>query len=334
MKKYCYLFSVTLLILALIIMSGFMLGTSETESAVYTVREQDMDNTVTASGRLQYQAGYAVRLPSAAIIREVAVRNGETVKEGDLLLSYYQIDDAYLALASQYTGITGMESLISSVTRNPSVSELWEEVKKYCQVIEVNAEYEGTVNDISVSADEFTEKNSTVMKIAQHDTLEIPVNINETNIALIHPGQKADITFHAIPDRSFRGTVTSVSEEASQTSGMTGKETTVEVILTLDETDDELRVGYSAGCSIVTSTDRKVLVLPYDLLQTEEDENYVYVYRKGRAVRTPVITGTEYRTGIAVESGLKPGDRIITETEQVTDGQRIRIKEQTEDSHA
>ncbi len=321
MKKYFYLFAATGIIIALIIMSGSMINNTVTVET-FTLTEKDMDNTVSAAGKLQYSSGKAVKLKTAALINQVYVKNGDTVTEGDALFSYYKIDDAYVTLAQQYAGAEGIESLLGSVSSSGGY-DIIEEISKYCELIEMNSEYNGTVTGLSFAEEEFAQKNSTVLKISDKKLPEIPVDINESYIKLIETGQKADITFNALPDKKFTGTVTKISDEASRTGGLTGKETTVEVTLTLDETDDELRVGYSAACTIITSTDRSVLVIPYEAVRTDEKGDYVFVLKNGRAVKKYIKTSDEYKEGIRISSGLKKGDVILKNPDNVYDGQRV-----------
>ena len=321
MKKYLYLFAATGIIMGLIVMSGFIINNAVIVET-FTLSERDMDNTVSAAGKLQYSSGKAIKLKTAALINQVYVKNGDEVTEGDVLFSYYRIDDAYVTLAQQYAGAEGIETLLGTVSSSGGY-DITDEISKYCELVEVCSEYDGTVTELSFSEEEFAQKNSTVLKITDKKLPEIPIDINESYIKLIEIGQKAEITFNALPDKEFTGTVTKISDEASRTGGLTGKETTVEVTLTLDETDDELRVGYTAACTIITSTDRAVLVIPYEAVRTDEDGDYVFVLKNNRAEKKYIKTSDEYKEGIRIEKGLKKGDVILKNPDNVYDGQRV-----------
>ena len=329
MKRYIILFSITLLTVSVISMSGYMLRGDEIPVEIMTVEPQDMDNTVNATGKLQYRSGKPVKVGYAGIMDTVAVKNGDKVSCDDLLFTYYRIDDAYTALLSEYTGIKGADALIGAASRYADPAELTSEIKKYCSVESVYAQSEGRVTGLSMGQDDIFTKNTTVLTLTEEQSLEIPVNINETYIGSIEKGQRADIVFNADRSRHYSAFVSEISDEASVTSGMTGKETTVEVKLVLDKNDKELRAGYSAECSIVTSTDKGVIVLPYELIRTDEQGDYVFVLKDGRARRTPVKTGKEYKKGIAVDSGIKEKDAVIIYSGELSNGQRVSIAERT-----
>ncbi len=329
MKKYIYLFLSTFIIVMVIVMSGYMLSGETAQADVLILKARSMNNTITAAGKLQYKSGFAVRTVQAGIINNMAVKNGDYVKQNDLLFSYYKIDDAYTAMLSQYTGSNSPEALLGILSQYGSTEDILNEAKKYCAVENVYAAEEGKVTDVKYGADDVVEKNDVILKIADQQQAEVPVNINESHIHQISVGQKADIVFNAVPDKHYTGRVTHLASEAEITNGVTGKETTVEVTLTVEGHDDLLRVGYSAVCSIITSTDENVLVVPYDVIRTDDRGDYVLVADDGFVRRVPVKIGTEYKDGAAITEGLSENDNVIVNYDTMTEGQKVAIRNRT-----
>lgn len=334
MKKYIILFSVTFLILAVISMSGYMLSGTAASVDVMTVKPRDMDNIITSGGKLQYRSGRAVKAEYAGIMDELHVKNGSEVKKGDPLFSYYKIDDAYTALISEYSGIEDAESLLSAAAKYGNSSDIINEIKKYCQIVQINSPGDGKVTDLSLKQDDIFTKNTTVLKLSEEQSMEIPLNINEAYIGSISKGQKADIVFNADRTKHYSAEVSDISDEATVTSGLTGKETTVEIKLRLDKNDDTLRAGYSAECTIVTSTDKSVIVLPYELIRSDDEGDYVFTAEGNIARKTPVVTGKEYKDGIEIKQGLSENDTVITGSSDLYDGQKLEINERTVQSDA
>ncbi len=328
MKKYVYLFLCTAFVISAVVMSGFMLKGTPVECDVLILKPQSMDNTVTATGRLQYKEAYSVRNPFTGIMNSISVENGSEVQSGDLLYSYYKIEDAYTALLSGYTGEAGTEGLLGMLSQYTGVDELLSEVKKYCTVENVYAEKAGRVTGLRYHEDELIEKNAVTLKLSEKDTMEIPVNINENYIDKIEVGQSAVVVFSAASKQRYPAKVTSIAKEASVTSGLTGKETTVEVVLTLQESDEHLRPGYSASCTIVTSTDQNVIVVPYDAVVTNDDKSYVYLLSDANVRKQEIMTGKEYKDGIEALKGLQKDDVLILNADRVREGDKIKIHEQ------
>ena len=312
MKKYIYLILSTVVIVSAIIMSGYALKDSTVNVETLVLEPQDMDNTVTSSGKLQYRAGKSVKCDGFGIMKEVCVKSGDRVKKGDKLFSYYIAD-----MAEQYAD---MGNLLANLSMKDKVLE---EVKKYCTVKEVFSDTDGKVTSVQYNADDIMQKNTDVIKLANADILEVTVNINENYIDEVKTGQKAEITFNAVSDRKYTGKVTKIAEEAVQTTGLNGKETTVSVTITLDgKKDDKLRIGYSADCSIVTSTDKDIIVVPYEYIHSDEKGEYVYGAVKNKAKKIYIKTGNEYKNGAQIISGLQKGDKVIKNSD-VYNGQHI-----------
>lgn len=327
MKKYIYLFLSTLIVSAAVILSGYMVNGNTAETEIFLLRPQDMDNTITSSGKLQYKSGKSIKMDELGIIKSVDVKSGDQVKKGDILFSYYQAEQLYHTVASQYTDIQNVSGLLGNIADTSIKQQLLEEVKKYCTVKEVISETDGKVTSIEYSVDDIAEKGTDMVKLSDTGVLEVPININENYINRVQVNQKAEITFNAVPDRVYTGKVTKISDEAVQTSGLSGKETTVNVIITLDDKkDDQLRIGYSADCSIVTSTDKDILVLPYEYIRSDDEGDYVLTAVKNKAKKVYIKTGKEYKDGTEILAGLQKDDQIIKSAE-ITEGQSIIIKQ-------
>lgn len=332
MKKYIYLFSITAVIVGMIVMSGFLTAGGIYEAETFVIQPRDMDNTVTGSGRLRYSSGKNIRSQYSGIAGEINVKNGDNVKSGDILYTIYKADESYTSMLSDES----ISAFLGSMAGGGDRSGIIAEAKKYCTPETVYADTDGTVTDLSINEDDIIKKDAVIMKITDTGTLEIPVDINELYIGLIETGQKAEVTFSALPDRRFRGEVTAVADEAEQTSGLTGRETTVEVTVTLDSSEptEQLRAGYSSSCSIIASTDKDILVLPYEQVRTDDNGDHVYIMKNNRAVKRYIKTGREYKDGIEVSDGLVSGDIIIDSKEDVSDGQSVVIKQQMGNSDA
>ncbi len=301
MKKYIYLFLATLVIISAVVMSGYAMMGSPASAEIFVLAPQDVDNTVTASGKLQYRSGKSVKSDGFGIMKEVYVKSGDLIKKGDRLFSYYQAD-----MAEQYAD---MGNLLGTLSVKEQVLE---EVKKYCTVKEIISDTDGKVTYIQYGTDDIMQKNADVIKLSDTGILEVPVNISENYIDRVQIGQSAQVTFNAVPNKIYTGKVTKIAEEAAQTTGLNGRETTVNVTVTLDDKkDDKLRIGYSADCTIVTSTDKDILVVPYECIHSDDKGDNVYTLVKNKAKKVYIKTGREYKNGTEIISGLKTGDKII-----------------------
>ncbi len=197
-------------------------------------------------------------------------------------------------------------------------------------------------------------EGSTLMTLADMSVITAEVKVDETDIVNVALGQQADVTVDALPGKVFKGHVTEVGNQAllrstglatSQSTTGTEEAKDFKVVVTLDQTSDELKPGLSATAKIITARRENALSIPIQALTLRAPENQknnkphveqtsastdgasqdaqkqqgVFVIRpdkrgKLRVHFVPITTGITGATDIEVTSGLKDGDEIVTGT--------------------
>ena len=78
-----------------------------------------------------------------------------------------------------------------------------------------------------------------------------------------------------------------------------------------------------------TAKAEDALLLPLDMLEYDENQPFVYVYRDGTAVRVDVTTGISSADEVVILSGLTAEDQIITTWHpDLKDGAAVALAEQ------
>lgn len=85
-----------------------------------------------------------------------------------------------------------------------------------------------------------------------------------------------------------------------------------EVTLSIDDAEEELKVGKFLTASIRLPSDGPVTVVPSEAIIKSAEGAFAYVDNGGWTVRTPVEIGTEAGGKIEIVDGLYFGDRIVT----------------------
>lgn len=323
MKRYLILLLTTIFCIIGIFTVGNV-ATAASEVKVYTIKRQDADNTVTASGKLQYEENFPVTAGNYCIIDEIMVENGNKVSAGDVLV---KVSELIFTDSFPYTE-KDAETLLDMINGNGIPSEITDKLREYTVKREITAEKDGVISGISCKKNEIIKKDMTIMTISDPSALVIPLDISEMKISQISCGQSVRISIPAIGDKKLSGEIIRIADEAKQVRSLSGSETTVEALVRISEPDDRLRIGYSAECSILVSTDKDILMLPYEYLHSDEKGYFVFAARGRQAHKIYIKTGTEYRKGVAVKDGLREKEKIICNSDDLTDGQRIRISEE------
>jgi len=102
-----------------------------------------------------------------------------------------------------------------------------------------------------------------VMRVADLNSLEAQVDVNENDVVNVKVGDKAAVTIDAYGDRKFHGTVVQIANTGKTTGTGTQEEVTnFEVKTHIDDTDVKLRPGMSCTAEIETNMVKDVVAVP------------------------------------------------------------------------
>ena len=289
MKKIILELVITASLVITVLFSGMVVKNSVYAVDVYKITPTKVEDTVVCSGKVQYKETCEVNPTTAGVIKNVKVEKGEYVKKDQVLFSM----------------ITDLSS--SSVNLNGALSEVVDK-----KTINVVAPISGTVLDVAVKADDTVANNLDAVTIVNSKDLCVSVPVSESKIANVEVGQEVEITGTAFDGNKYSGVVLEVDNVAKQVVTTTGKETAVNVTVSIDNPDEKIKQGYTAKCTIVTNVKDNDIIVPYEAIEmTDEKEGIVYMYSNGKAVKKTVQIGNEYENGVEVLSGLKNSDLIF-----------------------
>ncbi|MET0280829.1 MAG: efflux RND transporter periplasmic adaptor subunit [Steroidobacteraceae bacterium] len=175
---------------------------------------------------------------------------------------------------------------------------------------------------------------SDLMIIADTSNIYAEVNVNETDVARVIPGQHARIVPAAFPDRSWTGSVETVAVSPRTIQGQ-GKSYPVKIRLDVSA-DLQFHTGMSCRAEIETraSDATPAAAVPVQAVRYEESENRdepakasVFVVEAGRARQRVVETDLADDAWISISKGVAAGAQIVTGPARVLrflrDGDRV-----------
>jgi len=110
----------------------------------------------------------------------------------------------------------------------------------------LKAPFAGTVTKVNIRPAEWVSPGTPVLTLADLDTLRVETtDLNEIDVVNIQVGDTAGITFDAIPEQEFTGTVTEIALQASSGTGVN-----YTVVVVLDEMPPEARWGMTVFVDI------------------------------------------------------------------------------------
>lgn len=164
-----------------------------------------------------------------------------------------------------------------------------------------------------------------ICTIVDMSSLEVDVDVNETFIARLSPGQTASIVLDAYPDLRLAAHVITIVPTANQ------QKATVKVRVAFDKPDARVlpqmsaQVWFEAGTPKPGEQAVATILVPQSAIHTGTGSAYVYRLEDGTVQRVTVRTAPARKGLVRILSGLSEGDRVVTSSESpLTDGKKVR----------
>jgi HlyD family secretion protein len=171
------------------------------------------------------------------------------------------------------------------------------------------APFTGTVTDLLATTGQTVSSGSQAIQMDDLNNLMINVSVSEVDVNKLAIGQEANINFSAISGKTYKGTVVQVGKAGSSTSGVVEFYATIKV----NDADANVKPGFSATISIVTSKVQNVLLVPNLAIATNTSgKSFVMVSKNGITTPVAVELGSRSDLYTEVKSGdLKEGDTVL-----------------------
>ncbi len=153
--------------------------------------------------------------------------------------------------------------------------------------------------------------NIPVFEMISDQKFKISAEIAEVDINKLKAGDEAEITFDAIGDDLFHGTIAQIDPVQTTIQGVVFYK--AEVIV--DSTDPRIKPGMTATVDIVLKEVKGALTVPEKSIQSDNGRNYVRILENGLVKDIDVQTGIRNLQGdIEIKEGLSEGQEIIVKT--------------------
>ena len=152
----------------------------------------------------------------------------------------------------------------------------------------------------------------------------VKAQVDEQDIINVKTGQRVKITGEDFPGKTLTGYVSSIAPVAIKSTDPSSTAKQVVTTIRLDGSPGFLRDGMSVDVDILTTDVRNAIVVPSAALNKDGKGSFVYIVRKGKLVKSYVVTASKNDTQTVVKSGLAPGDSIVSARNPVLhDGQAV-----------
>ena len=185
----------------------------------------------------------------------------------------------------------------------------------------VSAPFPGTITNINIKNSDAVSLSTVVGTLITAQQLAL-ISLNEIDVAKIKIGQKATLTFDAVPDLAIPGVVSEIDSIGTVSQGVV----TYNVKITFGTQDKRVKPAMSVSASIITDTKQDVLVVQNSAIKSQSGKSYIEIFDTPLALpanglmgslsnitprKIPVTVGLSNNSESEITSGLKEGEEIV-----------------------
>jgi RND family efflux transporter MFP subunit len=153
-------------------------------------------------------------------------------------------------------------------------------------------------------------------------SLEIEVDVNESYINRVEPGQRVEATLDSYPDWHIPSKVIAIIPAADRQKATVKVRVGIEKLESRILPDMGVKVAFQ-GAEEKQPAGRSILI-PKTAIRQRDGRDVVWIVRDGRAERRAVTAGTMRGDEALVTAGLNGGEKVVVEgADNLSDGVRI-----------
>ena len=309
---------------------------------VLKINSVEFDHYIQVQGSVKSDELINIFPEFSGIIKNIYVKSGDIVKKGQRLI---KIDDgglkeqlSQLEIGFELTKTTferqkrlwdqniGSEiKFLESRTMYESQKQGIKQLKKQIKKTLIEAPFSGTIDNVLAKKGEVVYPGrSNLMMLLNLDNLYIESNVPEKYIASIKSGNKALVHFPLL-DKTISTTVRQSGNYINPINR------TFKIELKIEKNNLNIKPNLNSKVNINDYSNKEALLINQNFISIDSNnKEYVYkTYNKNNKTyvsKTTIVTGKNDGVNVEVLSGLKPGDKIVSEgIRKLVDNAQVQI---------
>jgi membrane fusion protein, multidrug efflux system len=295
--------------------------------------EEKWQTTLSAIGSVTAVQGVIVNPELPGIVREIAFDSGAVVAKGDLLVRLdTSLEEAQLRALEAQEELARInlerertlrkQNMISQSELDTAEATLKQNkanadaVRATIEKKTIRAPFAGRLGLRMVNLGQYLDTGKPIVSLQSLEPVYAEFSLPQQELAQLKTGMRVRIATDAYPSRQFEGKLTAITPQLDQSTRSVGLQAT------LANPEQLLRPGMFARMEVFLPEEEKVLVIPATAVLSAPYGDSVYVIEpksgtngppSGLVVRQQFVrTGRVHGDFLSVESGLKPGERIVS----------------------
>jgi HlyD family secretion protein len=190
--------------------------------------------------------------------------------------------------------------------------------------LNIHAPFDGIVYSLPVLQGAYLNPGDLVLQEADLSKVRVRAFVDEPDIGRLAPGDRIDVTWDAMPERTWEGTVSVIPAVIK----LHGTRNVGETTCIVDNHDFKLLPSVNVGVTIITAEHRDVLTVPREAVRQEDSKAYVYQIVNNELQRRYIQTSISNLTQVEVIGGL-PENALValgpTNSKPLRNGLSVKV---------
>ncbi|HZS28157.1 MAG TPA: efflux RND transporter periplasmic adaptor subunit [Candidatus Angelobacter sp.] len=190
----------------------------------------------------------------------------------------------------------------------------------------VTAPFAGTVYQLPVKPGAYVNGGELLVQIADLTKVRVRAFVDEPDIGRLAKGQEVQITWDAIPGRTWEGSLTRVPTAVS----MVGSRTVGEITSEVANADRKLLPNVNVNVSIIIAKHDNALTVAREAVHDADGKRYVYQVADDKIEAREVETGLSSLTRVEIVKGISDGTTVAlgaTNAQPLHNGMEVKVVE-------
>jgi multidrug efflux pump subunit AcrA (membrane-fusion protein) len=172
----------------------------------------------------------------------------------------------------------------------------------------LTAPYNGEVTKVGYQPGDSVNQSTPAIVLVDRSKLYVDLQIDESHVAKLSPGDKASISLEAMPNLKLTGSVSYINPVGASNQGVVY----YEVHIAIDQADSTILIGATADVTIYAGQAQNVLTVPVSAVGSDSQGEYVYVVdSNGNSQQVKVVSGQILADNTVIVTGnLQAGQTV------------------------
>jgi len=166
--------------------------------------------------------------------------------------------------------------------------------------LNIRAPFDGVVYSLPVHQGAYVNPGDLVLQEADLSKVLVRAYVDEPDVGRLAPGQKIDLTWDAMPGRTWQGAVSSIPSTVK----LLGTRNVGETTCIVDNQDLKLLPNINVGVTIVTAEHQNSLTVPREAVRLDDGKTFVYEIVNNELKRRDIQTAISNLTQVEIATGV------------------------------